>query len=127
MNRAYILVVDDEQAMIDLLRVMLRLSNYHVEGALTGAEAIVVATEAPPALVLLDLMMPDISGFEVVRALRQAETTRHVPIAIITARPGSLVEAQAQEYGVDFFLHKPVTRAQLLELLEKVQHAPSSL
>ena len=115
----YILIVDDEQAMIDLLKVMLRMSNYPVEGATSGADAIALAQVAPPRLVLLDLMMPDMSGFDVCQTLRTVPGLEAVPIAILTAKHGPDVEEQAHRCGANFLLIKPVTRGQLLELVEK--------
>jgi putative two-component system response regulator len=115
----YILIVDDEQPMIDLLKVMLKMSNYRVEGATSGSEAIALAQIAPPRLILLDLMMPDVSGFDVCQTLRTIPGTENVPIAILTAKHGPDVEEQAHRSGANFLLIKPVTRGQLLELVEK--------
>lgn len=115
----YILVVDDEQPMIELLKVMLKISNFPVEGATTGAEAIAMAQGDPPRLILLDLMMPDMSGFEVCESLRASDVTRDVPIAILTAKHGQDVSDQAQQHGANFVLTKPVTRAQVLDLIGK--------
>ncbi len=66
----HILIVDDEPVTIDLMRLMLRTLNIEVEGASTGAEAIGLAQADPPLLIILDLMLPDMSGYDVCEALK---------------------------------------------------------
>ncbi len=81
-----VLVVDDEQANLDLLEALLEPAGFEVSRAGSGREGIDMAISEVPNLVLLDLMMPDLSGFEVVEALRAQEATRSIPIMVLTAK-----------------------------------------
>jgi len=78
-----ILIVDDEPAVIDLLAYNLKKANYDVLTAVNGREALNIARESRPDLILLDLMIPEIDGLDVCRALRK---TSDVPVIMITAR-----------------------------------------
>ena len=81
-----VLVVDDEQAHLDLLRALLEPEGFHVVTAGGGKEGIDVARTQHPHLILLDLMMPEVTGFDVVEALRTDATTRSIPIMVLTAK-----------------------------------------
>ena len=83
---ARILVVDDNVKTVELLATALEAEGYRVMRAYGGAEAIEVARRARPDLVILDLMMPQVSGFEVARALRESEHTARIPILVLTAK-----------------------------------------
>lgn len=83
---ARVLVVDDNVKAEELLATVLEAEGYRVMRAYGGAEAIEVARRARPDLVILDLMMPEVSGFEVARALRESEHTARIPIVVLTAK-----------------------------------------
>ena len=83
---ARVLVVDDNVKAVELLATALEAEGYRVMRAYGGAEAIEVARSARPDLVILDLMMPEVSGFEVARALRESEHTARIPILVLTAK-----------------------------------------
>ena len=83
---ARVLVVDDNLKAVELLATTLEAEGYQVMRAYGGAEAIAVARSAHPDLVILDLMMPDVSGFEVARALRESEDTARIQILVLTAK-----------------------------------------
>jgi CheY-like chemotaxis protein len=83
---ARVLLVEDNVKAVELLATVLEAEGYRVLRAYGGAEAIEVAHRARPDLVILDLMMPDVSGFEVVRALRDSEQTARIPILVLTAK-----------------------------------------
>lgn len=80
------LVVDDNVTAVELTATILVAEGYHVMRAYGGAEAIEAARHTPPDLVILDLMMPEVSGFEVARALRDSELTVRIPILVLTAK-----------------------------------------
>jgi two-component system phosphate regulon response regulator PhoB len=86
MSKPTILVAEDEGALITLLRYNLEREGYHVLEAQDGEEALLVAAEEKPDLVLLDWMLPQISGIEVCRRLRSRQETRNVPIIMLTPR-----------------------------------------
>jgi len=81
-----VLVVDDERANLDLLQGPLEPAGFKVIRAGGGQEGIDIAKSRAPSLILLDLMMPGVTGFEVVEALREEETTRQIPIMVLTAK-----------------------------------------
>ena len=112
-----ILVVDDEQSYRDALAVALQREGFLVETAADGAEAIVRFDTAKPALVLLDLMLPKISGIDVCRELR---TRSRVPIIMVTARNAEIDAVVGLEVGADDYVTKPF---RLRELIARVRAA----
>src|SRR5476651_545913 len=85
---ARVLIVDDIPANVRLLKAKLEADYYEVIAADNGQSAIDIALEAQPDIVLLDVMMPDMDGFEVCRRLKDNAETRHIPIILITALDG---------------------------------------
>jgi CheY-like chemotaxis protein len=81
-----VLVVDDEQANLDLLEALLKPAGFGVLRASGGQEGIAMAKSEMPNLILLDLMMPNVNGFDVVEALRAEEATRSIPVMVLTAK-----------------------------------------
>ncbi len=110
-----ILVVDDEQSYRDALRVALEREGFRVEVAADGAEAIARFDAVRPALVLLDVMLPRISGIDVCRELR---TRSQVPIIMVTARNSEIDAVVGLEVGADDYVTKPF---RLRELVARVR------
>ena len=111
---ARILVVDDIEANVRLLQAKLEAEYYEVIPAKSGAEALKLAAEARPDIVLLDVMMPEMDGFEVCRRLRADMATRHIPIVMVTALDGRRDRITGLEAGADDFLTKPIDDVALL-------------
>jgi two-component system cell cycle response regulator len=103
-----ILIVDDEAANRELLEALLSAAGYRVECAEDGAAALARATAAPPALILLDLMMPGLTGFEVCRRLKENPATAGVPIVVVTAYGEVTHKEAALTWGAEDFVTKPV-------------------
>lgn len=112
-DEATILVVDDLAQNIRLLEAVLTPRGYHVASATSGAEALAQVRSAPVDLVLLDIVMPGMDGYEVCRQLRADEATRYLPIVMITAS-GEQEKVAAIEAGADDFIAKPFDQAELL-------------
>jgi class 3 adenylate cyclase/CheY-like chemotaxis protein len=110
---ATILVVDDLPQNVKLLDAILSPRGYTVVAAGSGEEALAAVADRPPDLVLLDIMMPRIDGFEVCRRLREDPATRYLPIVMITAHANE-EKVKAIEAGADDFLAKPFDQAELL-------------
>ena len=110
--RSTILVVDDEPFNRDLL--VQQLDMYETRLSASGEEGLRQVAEAPPDLILLDVMMPGIDGFEVCRRLKGADATRLIPIVIMTALDAVEDRIRGIEAGADDFLTKPVDERQLL-------------
>lgn len=111
-TRFTILVVDDEPVNVELLEAYLH-SEHEVITAFNGFEAIEKAQAKKPDLILLDIMMPDINGFEVCKILKSSKDTAHIPIIMVTALSNRDDRARAIEVGTDDFLSKPVDRLSL--------------
>ncbi|HEY9906275.1 MAG TPA: response regulator [Thermosynechococcaceae cyanobacterium] len=109
----YILVVDDLADNLFLLKTVLESEGYVVGLAENGSTALAKVAETPPDLVLLDVMMPDMTGYEVARRLRQSERFASVPIVLITAYD-EIGADLGEEVGADGFLRKPIDFDELL-------------
>jgi len=118
---ARVLVVDDNVKAVELLATVLEAEGYRVLRAYGGAEAIEMARRAPPDLVILDLMMPEVSGFEVARALREMEHTARVPILVLTAKDVSAEDHARLKGDVSAILAKANFSAS--ELLAELRRA----
>jgi DNA-binding response OmpR family regulator len=112
-----ILVVDDTPQNIRLLEAVLTPRGYRVVAAGSGAEALAAIAAAPPDLVLLDVVMPGMDGYEVCRRLREDPATRLLPVVMITAS-GDQEKVDAIEAGADDFVAKPFNPAELLARIE---------
>jgi PAS domain S-box-containing protein len=109
-----LLVVDDDAVTRHILVGYLTRAGYQTATAQSGDEAIAVATQGPPSLILLDLVIPAPDGYEVLRRLRESPATRDVPIVVLTALEGDEEIERAFEAGADDFLRKPFRAAELL-------------
>jgi two-component system sensor histidine kinase/response regulator len=113
-QKSYILVVDDVPDNILLLQTILELEGYTVDTALSGKSALAKIQVLPPALVLLDIMMPDINGLEVVKHIRQNQNLPFIPIVLVSAN-NEISRDQGFEVGADDFISKPFDSDELLE------------
>lgn len=112
MNKSKILVVDDDKLNVELLEGILS-TDYDVVEAYNGGEALLMVEKTSPDLILLDVMMPDISGYEVCRRVKSNEKTMHIPIVMVTALREKEDRIKAIETGADDFLSKPVDMYEL--------------
>ncbi|HVB37081.1 MAG TPA: HD domain-containing phosphohydrolase [Vicinamibacterales bacterium] len=108
-----VLIVDDVPANLDLLAAFLVKDGYEVRTASSGEDALEIVQHDPPDLVLLDIVMPGMSGFEVCRQLKRSPATRLIPIVLITALQERADRIQGIEAGADDFLTKPVNSHEL--------------
>ena len=119
-NPTKILVVDDEIEMVDSLRESLEMCGYSVITAGDGISAVDLARAEMPDLILLDLMLPTLDGYRVLKLLKTDERYRKIPIIVITARSAAEDWALALECGADGCLTKPVKVDGLLERIRSV-------
>ncbi len=115
-----VLVVEDEGALVTLLRYNLEREGYRVLEAQDGEEALLVAAEEKLDLVLLDWMLPQLSGIEVCRRLRGRQETRNVPIIMLTARGEETDRIRGLDTGADDYLTKPFSMTELMARLRAV-------
>jgi len=109
-----ILIVDDEEINVTLLKAILIAENYNLSSALNGEAALRIAADIHPDLILLDVMMPGIDGFEVCKRIKADETTKIIPIVMVTALNEKEDRIKAMKAGADDFLNKPVDQNELL-------------
>lgn len=111
---ANILVVEDERVIARLLKETLQVEGYDVVTFLCGEDAVQYTLRETPHLVLLDMKLPDIDGFEVIRRLRSHPKSMHIPIIVLSALDDSAAKVQAFEIGVDDYVTKPFDTDELL-------------
>ena len=116
----HVLVVEDEEALSQLLKYNLEKEGYRVAVAMDGEEALVVADEIKPDLVILDWMLPKAPGIEVCRRLRARQGTRNTPIVMLTARDGESERVRGLDMGADDYITKPFAMSELLARLRAV-------
>ena len=111
---ARILVVDDVPANVKLLEARLSAEYFEVVTAMSGVEALAICEKAECDIVLLDVMMPDMDGFEVCRRLKANRTTHHIPVVMVTALDAPSDRVKGLDAGADDFLTKPVSDVALI-------------
>ncbi|MBL8094816.1 MAG: response regulator [Anaerolineales bacterium] len=125
-----VVCIEDEPAMIDLIRLILSRKGYTVAGATGGREGLELVQSTQPDIVLLDLMMPDMDGWEVYQKLKAHESTREIPVIVVTAKAQSIDKVLGLHIAkVDDYITKPFGPQDLIESIEKVLNrrtAPSA-
>jgi two-component system response regulator VicR len=116
-----ILCIEDEQEMIDLIRLILGRRGFDVKGASGGMEGLKLVRQEIPDLVLLDLMMPDLDGWEVYQQMKADDTTRNIPVIVVTAKAQNIDRVLGMHIAkVDDYITKPFSPQDLLNSVEKV-------
>lgn len=115
-----ILIVDDEPDIVELLEYNLRQHGYVVATARDGASALAEVQRQHPDLILLDLMLPDVSGTEICRRLRKDQATESIPIMMITARGEEIDRVVGFEVGADDYVTKPFSPRELVLRVQAV-------
>ena len=115
-----VLVVEDEPSQVELLRYNLAREGYDVLVATDGEEGFAAAREDPPDLILLDWMLPNLSGVDICRKLRRDKSTREVPVIMLTARSEESDKVRGLDVGADDYVTKPYS---VKELLARVRAA----
>ena len=119
-NKPLILAVDDISVNLTLLRSQLRFSDYDIITASSGQEALDLIQSARPDAVLLDIMMPDMDGFEVLEAIRNNPATEELPVIMLTSLSEFEHHAHATMKGANGYLTKPLVTNQLIGALDAI-------
>ena len=109
-----ILVVDDNEDVVHITASFLTAKGYDVQTALDGARALELVATQPPDCVLLDVMMPNMSGIEVLNRLKEDPTTSHIPVILITAKSRDEDVLTGYKEGADYYITKPFSAQQLI-------------
>jgi len=116
-----VVCIEDESEMIDLVSMILTREGYQVIGAPGGLQGLQIVEDTQPDLVLLDLMMPDLDGWEVYQRLKANPKTTNVPIIVVTARAQSIDKILGLHIAkVDDYITKPFSPTELLTSIQKV-------
>jgi len=117
----HIICIEDEPEMIELIRLILERRGFEVKGAGGGVEGLKVVREERPDLVLLDLMMPDLDGWEVYQQMKADEATRNIPVIVVTAKAQSIDKVLGLHIAkVDDYIAKPFSPQELIASVEKI-------
>ena len=120
-NGKLVVCIEDEQEMIDLVQLILGRRGFTVEGANGGLEGLEKIQKRKPDLVLLDLMMPDMDGWEVYQRMKSDEDLREIPVIVVTAKAQSIDKVLGLHIAkVDDYITKPFGPQELLESVEKI-------
>ena len=120
-NAKNILCVEDEPEMVDLIRLILARRGFNVQGASGGVEGIRLIREKHPDLVLLDLMMPDMDGWEVYQQMKADPALRDIPVIVVTAKAQNIDKVLGLHIAkVDDYIAKPYSPQELMDSVDQV-------
>jgi two-component system, OmpR family, alkaline phosphatase synthesis response regulator PhoP len=118
-ERKKVLVVDDEVHIVELVRVCLEDTDYEIIEAYDGQEALDKARRENPDLILLDVMLPKMDGYQVCRYLKSSDDTRNIPVVMLTAKGQEVDKVKGFQAGADSYMTKPFSPLRLLTELEE--------
>ena len=117
---AKILVVEDDPPTVALVKTVLERAGHSINAAANGAEALLTISANMPDLILMDVMMPVMNGFQTLHVIKSNPLTQDIPVIILTARSGDMDMAQGWAEGVSFYLTKPFSAKELLTVVERL-------
>jgi two-component system, OmpR family, response regulator VicR len=123
-----VVYIEDEEDMISLVRLILERKGYEIKGATGGREGLEIINEYKPDLVLLDLMMPDIDGWDVYQQMKSDDLLRDIPVIIVTAKAQNIDKVLGLHIAkVDDYISKPFSPNELVESIERVLNQKNKL
>jgi DNA-binding response OmpR family regulator len=120
MAKLKIMVVDDEPDIVKLVKISLEMANYDVIEAFSGIEALEKTKEGLPDLFLLDIMMPDMNGYEVCEKLKADDSTKNIPVVMLTAKGQKGDAEQGLKVGAEDYIIKPFDPYELGEQIAEI-------
>jgi twitching motility two-component system response regulator PilG len=127
MQKKRILIVEDEESLLKLETILLTVKGYEVSGVLTGNDALKKISDETFDLILLDIMLPDIDGFEVCSRIKNNPLISGMPIVMLTAKKSSVDQERGVACGASAYLTKPFKSAMIIEVIEKLLQGSSKM
>ena len=115
-----ILIVDDNPDLISILQIQFEVQGYETILAVNGKQAVDIAATQVPDLILMDIIMPVMNGYQATRLIRQNPKTHSIPILAVTALDGPIYEEECSQNGCDDYIAKPFTTKDLVPCIEKL-------
>ncbi len=119
MSQTKVLIIDDEKLLVKSTCMALKCYNFQVEGALDGGDGVNKAKDYMPDIILLDIMMPGMDGWETLQLIKNTQEIKEIPVIVFSAKEYSDGRSIAQENGAVDFIPKPFELDELVELLNK--------
>lgn len=119
MENNKILIVEDEESLLRLESILLTSKGYEVIGASNGEQALEAVLLHRPNLVLLDIMLPEIDGFEVCSRIKDNPLTKEIPVIMVTAKKTGEDMARGEAAGADWYITKPFKSAMVIETIQR--------
>lgn len=120
MAKNRILIVEDEESLLKLESILLSSKGYNVTGVMDGKSALEEVRINRPDLVILDIMLPEMDGFEVCRQIKENPETRHIPVVMLTAKKNSQDFARGRQVGCDEYITKPFKSSKVLDVIQEL-------
>ncbi|CAG0957020.1 response regulator transcription factor [Geobacter sp.] len=120
MTKKKILIVEDEESLLKLESILLTSRGYDVTGVADGATALEQVVSARPDLVILDIMLPGMDGFEVCRRIKQNPETAHIPVMMLTAKKSAQDTERGMAAGASAYVTKPFKSAKIIEIIQEL-------
>ena len=127
MNEKTVLIIEDEEDAAELFAEMMRVSGFRVLKTFSGAPALAMMTNEKPDIVILDIMMPEISGLDVLRQMRRNQSLANVPVVVVSAKSMPADIKNGMEAGASTYLTKPVGFLELKEAVERAVGGQSTI
>lgn len=118
--RTEVVIIEDDTAILDLIKYNLEKHGYSAKGFTSGYDGLEYILKNPPALLILDLMLPDIDGFEICKELKSNQKTKNLPIIILTAKGEEIDRILGLELGADDYIVKPFSPRELIARVKAV-------
>lgn len=119
MSKKKVLIVEDEESLLKLESILLTSKGYEVKGVSNGQAALDAFAEERPDLVLLDIMLPEIDGFEVCRRIKENPETKDIPVVMLTAKKSRKDMARGEKVGADWYITKPFKSAMVIKTIQR--------
>jgi len=119
-DKKKVLIVEDEESLLKLESILLTTKGYDVRGVANGRAALEALEQELPDLVLLDVMLPEMDGFEVCRRIKTSPRTAHIPVVMLTAKKTAEDMSKGDEVGADRYITKPFKSAMVIETMEQL-------